>query len=1157
MANNEQELGLACQMKDNYCDASGKEIDPAKAAEILYQIGLIYKQRSSDKIALIQSAGLLNAAIFRQPSNVKQIKSDLVELCQHILEMSNAKNQNVDLIQKAEQVKTKIAELRFEVKILLDYLPKLPNNTTKMDSNKIKKGKIIIMKLINKMIADKYKQIMAELSKFCEFVMGKPPCEYAIVGMGSLAREEITPYSDFEHIILLVDDPNYKLHLEYFRWFSVIFHIIVLNVQETIVPSLNIYSLNDKNSSLGDWYYDDVTKRGISFDGMMPHACKFPLGRQQPTEKKQFTTELIKPVNEMLNYLTSEADLKQGYHLADILTKTCFVYGNVDIFDQFEHSVKKYQRSKSPLDHLSEVKQQVKVDLDKFSTRFRLRNLKSQRNINIKQLVYRSSTVFISALARKYNISANSCFDIIHKMAKNFRITANTADKLRLAIATACEMRLRVYTNMKSQCDNSIKITQQGIETFLNVVGVASTINYFQIVYCLQCEVAKQLNFTKFYFYSNAQFINITIGLAFRVGALTNFPTNLTQSCSWKSSEFDFDTCIEKLETGTTLDAGVEAPKSSTFASNQSHPTNLVKSFAKKLLSAQIYDEALEFYKQLLDIYESNVTDNSRNCDVSFSNDEIGGCFLSLNQKENALQYHRKALEIFRNANASVRSIPTVHNNIGFCNILLANYDEALRNLNHSVEIRQNAALNADVDDDIAESLKCIGDCNIKLRNHHEALKCLNKALKAFQSLTPTADSQRKVAYTCKSIGQCYLEIKNYDMALIKLNQALGIFENTTLNVDTDANIAATQHDIGRCYYYLNNSYEASKSFSKALTIFQNLTLNADKDQNIAASYSFIGLCYSNMYNYNEAVRNLSKALEIYKKIAICVDTDEDVSIAFHNIGSCHIDLHNYDEALTNLNRSLEIKQNATTDADTDRSLATTLHEIGGCHIDLRNYDEALANLIRSLEIKQNSTSNAEKDKNLAVTLVVIAYCYIDLCNYNEALTHLKQAFKIFRLTSSDVNKDRNLAITQCNIGRCRTGLQQYDEAWYCFKKSLKVFQNTTLDENKDIRIANNYNYMGGCLIAKQQFADALLNLRKAREIYQTQINAGRDTRLGMTQYSIGICCMNLKCYSDASNHLKEALKIYKRLPHNKYITSKIELIRSKLDECVVKRLIG
>ena len=106
---------------------------------------------------------------------------------------------------------------------------------------------------LNETIADKYKQIMADTSQFCENVMGKPPCEYAIAGMGSLAREEITPYSDFEHIILLYDTDNYKCHLEYFRWFSVIFHVIILNLRETIIPSLNVNSLNDKNCKLGDW----------------------------------------------------------------------------------------------------------------------------------------------------------------------------------------------------------------------------------------------------------------------------------------------------------------------------------------------------------------------------------------------------------------------------------------------------------------------------------------------------------------------------------------------------------------------------------------------------------------------------------------------------------------------------------------------------------------------------------------------------------------------------------------------------------------------------------------------------------------------------------------------------------------------------------------
>ena len=243
-------------------------------------------------------------------------------------------------------------------------------------------------------------------------------------------------------------------------------------------------------------------------------------------KNKHFTTELIKPVGEMLEYLSSDSDLKNGYHLADILTKTCFVFGNKDVFKQFVDGIQNYHQTKSETDIINDIKKQITQDLNNFSTGFRLSNLKSQHTINIKLLVYRSTTIFISALAKKHNILANSCFDIIDKMAKNKQITQNTAEKLKFAIAIACEMRLRVYAKKNRQCDNAIDLQQDGIETFLDIVGVACTISYFQIAYCLQCEVAKQLNFTKLHFYTDPQLINCTIGLAFGMTNLINFPKN-------------------------------------------------------------------------------------------------------------------------------------------------------------------------------------------------------------------------------------------------------------------------------------------------------------------------------------------------------------------------------------------------------------------------------------------------------------------------------------------------------------------------------------------------------------------------------------------------------------------------------------------------------
>ena len=79
-------------MKNSYCDKSGRETNPAKAAEIIFQIGKIYRKRSPDKISLIKSASLFNAAIIRYPSKIFQVKSDLSEICQHVLQKAEAKN---------------------------------------------------------------------------------------------------------------------------------------------------------------------------------------------------------------------------------------------------------------------------------------------------------------------------------------------------------------------------------------------------------------------------------------------------------------------------------------------------------------------------------------------------------------------------------------------------------------------------------------------------------------------------------------------------------------------------------------------------------------------------------------------------------------------------------------------------------------------------------------------------------------------------------------------------------------------------------------------------------------------------------------------------------------------------------------------------------
>ncbi|CAK8686483.1 unnamed protein product [Clavelina lepadiformis] len=447
------ELKLAQDLKQ-CCDAEGKEINPFMSAPILNEIGLIYRKRSPDKLSLIRSAVLLNAAVSRQPSNAN-FQNDVKEVCSYLLQVAGAHDQKADLVEFSKKVEIQIQEMRNGAKEKLAQLAEIPYEIPDNEFNKLAENKIEIIEGLENMITEKYKSVMEHVSSKCQNIMGTPPCRFNVTGMGSLARGEITPYSDFEHIILLEEGiqhkSDYKKILEYFRWFSVIFHFIIINLQETIVPSVTVPSLNNNTLPEYNWFYDYFTKRGVSFDGLIFHACKLPLGRTEKTKNKPWTTELIKPVNEMLQYLDFEVALKNGYHLNEVLKETCFVFGDRKLYDDFEHGRFEVQNTDVVLHEFQRTKQ-LEDDLDNFSMD-KLCNVLDASSCNIKRVIYRSVSLFISALGHLYSIKFSSSFNVVRQLQKEGRINGETAIGLRFALAVACEVRLKVYMAKGRQDD--------------------------------------------------------------------------------------------------------------------------------------------------------------------------------------------------------------------------------------------------------------------------------------------------------------------------------------------------------------------------------------------------------------------------------------------------------------------------------------------------------------------------------------------------------------------------------------------------------------------------------------------------------------------------------------------------------------------------------
>ena len=161
----------------------------------------------------------------------------------------------------------------------------------------------------------------------------------------------------------------------------------------------------------------------------------------------------------------------------------------------------------------------MEEDLDKYAIRNILINLRPKHILNVKQLFYRTSTLFIAALGKLLGAQSTSSFDIIDELAEQRKISDYAKQHLSFAVAISCELRLSVYMNENSQHDNisSGVDLETMFEKVLTIIDKESLISYFQITYCLQLELIKKLRLTNAYNYSNSNLLNLTICNALRL----------------------------------------------------------------------------------------------------------------------------------------------------------------------------------------------------------------------------------------------------------------------------------------------------------------------------------------------------------------------------------------------------------------------------------------------------------------------------------------------------------------------------------------------------------------------------------------------------------------------------------------------------------------
>ena len=107
----------------------------------------------------------------------------------------------------SELKQNELKNLRNELKQLLESMEcrrssKNQESLNKCDVRQMLKDETKEIKILSDRISDRMKLFFAAVINECLELLGTPPCDHEVIVFGSLARNEMTPYSDFEWAIL-------------------------------------------------------------------------------------------------------------------------------------------------------------------------------------------------------------------------------------------------------------------------------------------------------------------------------------------------------------------------------------------------------------------------------------------------------------------------------------------------------------------------------------------------------------------------------------------------------------------------------------------------------------------------------------------------------------------------------------------------------------------------------------------------------------------------------------------------------------------------------------------------------------------------------------------------------------------------------------------
>jgi len=914
-------------------------------------------------------------------------------------------------------------------------------------------------------ITNKFRGIIVDILPECVAIMGKAPCKYAVVGLGSMSRNEMGPFSDIElAIILEKSDSEIK---DYFYRLMCLFEFKIISIGETELP--RTLGIDLKNGF------------GIDVGGNTP-TCKLELlGTCEELVNQQT------PVNKGGDIITLNA-----------LRTVCFVYGNEDLVISYRQKLtmrldERYSISKTNSATRS-IREGRAIQLfqgDIYDFEPVLGGKKEKESFNVKKELYRLPSNLVNYLALYYGIDGQSSWDKLEKLVEGgFMIKAS---RQNIAGLLEFSTKMRVKTHLFYGCEKEdiyhkrLLDDEKGLKRPLGVYEISDEEQkQLEMCYRVLIPIHKGIkdfvdkkdpkDFRQLALYEDSLYVQGEIAskmLRYREAAemyeksLSLDPENVEILSALGQNKvilIDKDALafMEHTLKVVIKKCGESHPEVGACYSNIG---NILRDRGK-------YTEAMEYFTKALAI--SKQVYGKKHPVVAITYNNIGSVLKAEGKYAEAIEHCLKALVIFeRICGKKHPKVATTHNNIGVILEAQGKYAEAMVYFTEALAISEKIYDKNHPGIDIYYGN--IGNILRIQEKHLEAMEYYFKALAVSEKVYDKDHPNTSICHN--NIGNALEAQGKHAEAMEYYLEALAIREQLLGKDHPD--IVTCYTNIGVALRNEGQYVEAMGYFTQALAISEKA--HGKDHPNVATCYDCIGSVLKAQGNYAEAMEYFTQALTIKKQVH--GKQHPVVATSYNNMGDILKAQGKYAEAMECCLEALVISESFY--GKDHPVVATSYSNIGVALGTQGNNAEAIEYYIKAAAIYKNVYGKDHPD--LATCYNNIGKALYEQGMYKEAMEYFFKALTVREQLYG--NNHTDIAACYNDIGEALYAKGERKEAIEYIAKALTIREQLLGKDHPDL--ATSYNNASVMLCAQGKYKESMEYLLKAlairKKVYGTE----------------------------------------------------------------------